>query len=51
MFLKHLVPLYNQKIYINFMVGTQLYIFTRNSTLVIQLHVSGLYIGHHQVVL
>jgi len=28
------------------MVRTQLYIFTQNSTLGIQLHVSALYIGH-----
>jgi len=31
------------------MVRTQLYIFTRNSTLGIQLHISALYIGHRQV--
>jgi len=29
------------------MVRTQLYIFTQNSTLGIQLHVSALYIGQH----
>jgi hypothetical protein len=34
----------------NYMVKTQLYIFTQNSTLGIQLHVSALYIGHRQVV-
>jgi len=33
------------------MVRTQLYIFTQNSTLGIQLHFSALYIGHRQVVL
>jgi len=33
------------------MFRTQLYIFTQNSTLGIQLHVSALYIGHRQVVL
>jgi len=33
------------------MVRTQLYIFTQNSTLGIQLHVSALCIGHLQVVL
>jgi len=33
------------------MVRKQLYIFTQNSTFGIQLHVSALYIGHHQVVL
>jgi len=33
------------------MVRTQLRIFTQNSTMGIQLHVSGLYIGHRQVVL
>jgi hypothetical protein len=33
------------------MVRTQLYIFTQNSTLGIQLQVSALYIGHRQVVL
>jgi len=43
--------LYNQKIRINSMVRTQLYIFTLNSTLGIQLHVSALYIDHRQVVL
>jgi len=43
--------LYNQKICINYMIRTQLYIFTQNSTLGIQLHVSALYIGHRQVVL
>jgi hypothetical protein len=42
--------LYNQKICINYMVRTQLYV-TQNSTLDIQLHVSALYIGHRQVVL
>ena len=45
--------LYNQKICtrINYMVRTQLYTFTRNTTFGIQLHVSALYIGHRQVVL
>jgi hypothetical protein len=44
--------LYNQNICtrINCMVRKQLYIFTRNSTFGIQLHVSALYIGHRQVV-
>jgi len=32
------------------MVKTQLYIFTQNSTLGIQLRVLALYIGHRQVV-
>jgi len=41
---------YNRKICINYMVKKQLYIFTRDSTLGIQLHVSALYIGHHKVV-
>ena len=41
----------SSEICINCMVRTQLYIFTQNSTLVIQLHVSTLYIGHRQVVL
>jgi len=43
--------LYNRKIYINYLVRTQLYIFTQNSTLGKQLRVSALYIGHRQVVL
>jgi len=42
--------LYNQKISITYMVRTQPYIFTQNSTLGIQLHVSALCIGHRQVV-
>jgi len=33
------------------MVRTQLYIFTQNSTLGIQLHISTLCIGHRQVIL
>jgi len=33
------------------MVRIQLYIFTQNSTVGMQLHVSALYIGHRQVVL
>jgi len=33
------------------MVRTQLHIFTQNSTMGIQLHVSALYIGRRQVVL
>jgi len=43
--------LYNQKTCINYIVRTQLYIFTQNSTFGIQLHVSALYVGHRQVVL
>jgi len=43
--------LYNQKICITYMVRIQLNIFTQNSTLGIQLHVSALYVGHRQVVL
>jgi hypothetical protein len=39
------------KICITYVVRTPLYIFTQNSTLGIQLHVSALYIGHGQVVL
>ena len=42
--------LYNQKICITYIIRIQLYIFTQNSTLGIQLHVSALYIGHRQVV-
>jgi hypothetical protein len=41
----------NQKICINYMVRIQLYIFTHNSTLGVQLHVSALCIVHRQVVL
>jgi hypothetical protein len=43
--------LYNQKIYINYMVRTQIDIFIQNSTFGIQLHVSALYIDHCQVLL
>jgi hypothetical protein len=50
-FMNTAIKLYNQKICITDMVRTQLYIFTQNSTLGIQLHVSALYIGHCQVVL
>ena len=35
----------------NYMVRTQLYIFTQDSILGIQLHVSALYIGHRYVIL
>jgi hypothetical protein len=45
------LSIYNHKICITYMVRTQLYIFTQNSTLGIQLHVSALCIGHRQVVL
>jgi hypothetical protein len=41
----------NQEIRITYMVRIQLYIFTQNRTLGIQLHVSALYIGHRQTVL
>jgi hypothetical protein len=46
-----LIIVYNQIICINCMVRTQLYIFTQNSTLGIQLHVSVLCIGRRQFVL
>jgi hypothetical protein len=39
---KYVLPIWSEK---------QLYIFTQNNTLGIQLHVSALYIGHRQVVL
>jgi len=45
------ISAYNQKTYITYTVRIQLHIFTQNSTLGIQLHVSALYIDHRQVVL
>jgi hypothetical protein len=42
---------YIVKKYVLTIWSEQLYIFTQNSTLGIQLHVSALYIGHRQVVL